>query len=64
MTRPWLATTTLLAGVACFLAGGAAVILRAAGVVDVPLELTTALAVLGMVLVGAGASMRPRRGAR
>ncbi len=58
-----LGTGALLAGVACFVVGAGGVVLRAAGTVDVPLALTTALAVLGMVLVGAGASMRrDRRG--
>ena len=60
-----LGTGALLAGVACFVLGALAVILRAGGVVEVPLAVTTGLAVLGMVLVGAGASMqRNRRGDR
>ncbi|HEX5829136.1 MAG TPA: hypothetical protein VFY23_16540 [Candidatus Limnocylindrales bacterium] len=56
-----LATFALLAGVACFIAGAAGVILRAADVIDVPLAVTTGLGVLGMVLVAAGASMQRRR---
>jgi hypothetical protein len=56
-----LATGALLAGVACFVVGAAGVVLRAAGVIEVPLAVTTALAVLGMVLVAAGASMQRRR---
>jgi hypothetical protein len=53
-----LSTVTLLAGVGMFLVGGTGVVLRAAGAGGLGTEVTTALAVLGMVLVGAGASTR------
>lgn len=65
MSPATLATLALVAGVACFVAGAGAVVLRAAGVLVVPLQTTTALAVVGLMLTAAGASIqRVRRGRR
>lgn len=56
------ATLALVAGVAFLLFALATVMLRAAGTVDVPLQTTTALAGLGLMLVAAGASKQRSQG--
>jgi hypothetical protein len=57
----FLASLALGAGVAFLVIAVGTVILRAAGTVDVPLQATTALAGLGLMLLAAGASMQRSR---
>ena len=56
------ATLALVAGVAFLVLAVGTVILRGAGTVDVPLQATTAIAGLGLMLVAAGASVQRSRG--
>ena len=60
MTTQRTAHAALAAGVLCFLIGGAAVAARAIGLDSIGVEQTTTLAVFGLMLVAAGASMKRR----
>ena len=62
MTAPQTGTLALAAGVACFLIGGLAVVLRSFGVEVLGTQQTTVLAVFGLMLVAAGAGIQRRDG--
>ena len=60
MTSEQIGTAALIGGVACFLAGGLSVVVRALGAEVLAPEQTTWLAALGLMLVAAGAGARRR----
>jgi LPXTG-motif cell wall-anchored protein len=60
VTREQTRNAALIGGVACFLAGGLSVVLRSLGAEVLAPEQTTWLAVLGLMLVAAGAGLRRR----